>query len=181
MMLSSGLSVAGLGASIGVGLIFLTAGAEKLRHRALLPGVIANYRLLPERMTGPVAAILPFAEVAVGAGLIVGLRPAPVLIAMLLLITFAVAMAINIGRGRRHIDCGCGGPELRQPLGWPLVLRNLALVALLLPRLLPSPALSGVDIFTAAAAGIGAFVGYMLFQTIGGLIASPTHSIASRR
>ncbi|HEX7853421.1 MAG TPA: MauE/DoxX family redox-associated membrane protein [Sphingobium sp.] len=194
MMLSpevsaGGLAVAGLAGSIAVGLIFLTAGGQKLRHRAILPGVIANYRILPERLVGPLAAVLPVLEIATGLALIAGVAPLPALTAILLLLLFAAAMAVNIARGRRQIDCGCGGPELRQALSWVLVLRNLLLAALLLPRLLLSDAqsafdqsaldLTPVDLFTAAAAGLGIFLAYMLFQTVGSLIAA--HPVASRR
>jgi hypothetical protein len=41
-------------------------------------------------------------------------------------------MAVNLRRGRGHIDCGCGHAELRQPLNWLLVFRNIALALPLL-------------------------------------------------
>uniref|UniRef100_UPI0003B55052 MauE/DoxX family redox-associated membrane protein n=1 Tax=Novosphingobium sp. B-7 TaxID=1298855 RepID=UPI0003B55052 len=57
-------------ATVGVGLVFLTAAAGKLRHRVLLPGVIANYRLLPPALVAPVASALPVAELVLGAWLL---------------------------------------------------------------------------------------------------------------
>ncbi|WP_328799179.1 MauE/DoxX family redox-associated membrane protein, partial [Sandarakinorhabdus rubra] len=105
------LSILAAVAAVAVALVFLVAGIDKLRHRELLPGVIANYRLLPPALVTPAAALLPLAELAVAAGLLAGVwQPAAwaPLAAIALLLTFAAAMAINIGRGRRHIDCGCG-------------------------------------------------------------------------
>lgn len=170
---ADGLTIAGFALSVGVGLVFLTAGMEKFRHRAVLPGVIANYRLLPDRLVAPASAALPVAEMAVGAALLAGLTPVPVLAAMLLLALFAGAMAVNILRGRRHISCGCGRPELRQSLGWPLVARNLLLIALLGPRLVAVGPLSSGQTAMAAAGGLMLFLAYALLHSIGALIASP--------
>lgn len=174
-----GLAIVALAAAIGIGLILLQAGISKLRHRALLPGVIANYRLLPPVLVTPAATILPLAEIAIGIMLIAGLAPVPVLLAMLLLALFAGAMATNILRGRSHIDCGCGRSQLRHPIGWPLVVRNLLLVALVAPRLLPAPPLSTLDIATAAAGGIALFLAFHLLGAILTLIATP--AVAHRR
>ena len=170
---ASGLTMAGYAASVGVGLVFLTAGVEKFRHRALLPGVIANYRLLPEKLIAPAAFALPFTEMAVGAALVIGLTPAPIIAAMLLLALFAGAMAINILRGRRHISCGCGRPELQQSLGWPLVARNLLLMALIAPRLFAADPLTLAETAMAAAGGLALFLAYTLLHSIGALIAPP--------
>ena len=171
--LASGLAFAGFATSVGVGLVFLTAGIGKFRHRAVLPGVIADYRLLPQPLVSPASTVLPIAEMAVGSALLMGLTPAPVLAAMLLLALFAGAMAINILRGRRHIHCGCGRPELHQALGWPLVARNLLLVALIAPRLLATPPLGPGETAMAAAGGLLLFLAYALLHAIGALIASP--------
>ncbi len=125
-----------------VALLFAVAAIGKLRHRALLPGVIANYRLLPGWAVAPAALLLAPAELLVALGLLAGLAPAALAAAALLLV-FAGAMAINIGRGRRHIDCGCGHAALRQPLGWGPVLRNIGLamaLLLALPVLAAAPA-----------------------------------------
>lgn len=168
-----GLAITALAASVGVGIILLVGGLSKWRHRALLPGVIANYRLLPTALIGPAALVLPFAEMLIGGALVAGLAPVPVLFAMLLLGLFALAMVINITRGRTHIDCGCGRSQLRHPIGWVPVARNLGLIALIAPRLLPAPPLSMLDIVTAMAGGGALYLAYLLLNTIGTLIASP--------
>ena len=99
-MLGQFLQIGGFAASVFVGLIFVVAGIDKLRHRDLLPGVIANYRLLPAALVGPAATVLPVAELLLGTALLLGNRPVAPIAAIALLLVFAAAMAINIGRGR---------------------------------------------------------------------------------
>lgn len=177
--LALALGTAGLAASMGTGFVFLAAGVAKLRHRAVLPGVIANYRLLPRALVAPVAAVLPLVEVAVGAMMLFGYPPAALAGAALLL-AFAAAMAINIGRGRSHIDCGCGHPQLRQPLTRTHVARNIVLAALSLAIVfVPAPA-GAAATATAVAGGISLYLLVLLLDTIGALGSSPLVA-ASRR
>eukprot|EP01037_Dinobryon_pediforme_P012987 gene12987-13089_t len=118
----------GMAGAIGTGIVFVGAGLGKLRHRELVPGVVANYRILPDALVAPVAALLPPVELVLGTGMIASvLVPGTLrllaLPAAALLIIFAAAMAINIVRGRSHIDCGCGRSQLRQPLHWGMIVR----------------------------------------------------------
>jgi hypothetical protein len=169
----AGLGVLGLAGAMATGLVFVQAGLAKLRHRELLTGVVANYRLLPASMIGPVAMLLPPVELLLGSALLLGGHWLAAIGAITLLLLFAAAMAINIGRGRSQIDCGCGRSQLRQPLSWLLVGRNVALAALLLPRLVPGPAASFADLAIALAGGLAVFVIVQLFNAIGALAASP--------
>jgi hypothetical protein len=163
----------GQAGAVAVGLVFVQAALAKLRHRDLFPGVLANYRLLPEALIAPTAALLPVAELVIGLALLAGGQRFAVLPAAGLLSAFAAAMAINIVRGRSQIDCGCGRSQLRQPLSWMLVARNLVLAAVILPRLLPSPPSSSLDLVLSLAGGIGLFTIILLFNAIGALAASP--------
>lgn len=172
----SGLAIAATAASVGTGLVFLSAGIAKLLHRELVPGVVANYRLLPDALVGPVAAVLPLAEVAIALALLGGFGLFAALPAIVLLLAFAGGMAINIRRGRSHIDCGCGRSQLRQPLSWSLVARNGVLAVLLLPALLPIPAATGADFVIGLASGMSLFVLVLLFNSIAALAASPLAS-----
>jgi hypothetical protein len=148
-----------------VGLVFLLAATQKAQQWRLLSGVIANYRLLPGWMVFPATALLPPLEMLLAISLLSAqFRPWPELAATLLLMLFAAAMAINIRRGRTHIDCGCGRDFLAQKLDWPLVARNLLLVGLLLPSLPATSSLSLDDVGTGAAAGLGFFLLYLLFN-----------------
>lgn len=175
MNLVAGLGVLGLAGAMGVGLVFLQAGLAKLRHRELLSGVIANYRLLPSALVGPAALLLPPVELAIAIGLLLGGQALAAAAAMVLLLIFAAAMGINVSRGRREIDCGCGRSQLRQPLSWLLVGRNLALAGLLIPRLFTAtaPVPAATDLAIAMAGGIAVFLIYLLFNAIGALAASP--------
>jgi hypothetical protein len=172
------LQIGSLAACVLVALLFLAAGIDKLRHRDLLPGVIANYRLLPEALVAPAAWLLPPVELAVAAGLLLGPLAGfglmPALAATGLLLLFAAAMAINIGRGRRHIDCGCGHAGLRQQLGWGQVLRNLVLAAgLAMGLAVPSAAgLGGAELAMAMISGLVGWLLLLLFQSLRGLTGS---------
>jgi hypothetical protein len=167
------LGMLGLAGAIGVGLVFVQAGLSKLQHRDLMPGIVANYRILPEQLAGPVARALPFVELGLGLALLAGGQRLAVLPAAALLLVFATAMTVNIRRGRSHIDCGCGRSQLRQTLGWPLVWRNLALATLVTSRLLPTASPVGLDLATAIVGGAGVFLMTLLFNAIGTLAASP--------
>lgn len=175
MFSGAGLGLLGRAGAMGVGLVFLQAAFAKLQHRELLSGVIANYRLLPAGLVGPAALLLPPAELAVGAALLLAGHWLAAAAAAVLLVAFAAAMGINITRGRREIDCGCGRSQLRQPLSWLLVGRNLALAALLVPCFIPmaSPAATTADLVIGLAGGLAVFVFVQLFNAIGALAASP--------
>ena len=166
---ATALAIIGYAVSVGVGLIFLAAGLTKLRHRALLPGVIANYRLLPVALIAPVAVTLPWVEMAVGVTMIAGIRPVPQLAGAALLLAFAGGMAVNIRRGRTHIDCGCGLSTLRQPLGRAMVARNLALAALLLLPALGASIAGAPAIVAGLAGGVALFLCHLLFNAIDAL------------
>lgn len=169
------LALLGLTGAIGVGLLLLVAAVDQWRHRALLPGIVANYRLLPAALVGPAAIALPLAEGAIGAALIAGLHPLASLAGIALLLLFAGAMAVNIRRGRGHIDCGCGHGALRHPIGWGLVARNLGLAALLGLRFVPATNLGVADIATAVAGGTTLFLLSQLSNSLFNLAASPVH------
>lgn len=172
-------SIIGGAAGVVVALLFLVAGIDKLRHRALLPGVIANYRLLPNALVAPAAATLPIAELVIAAGLllhlVLALPPFAPLAALVLLLVFAAAMAVNIRRGRRHIDCGCGHAGLRQQLRCSQVVRNIVLAAGLLPLVTFSstPLLAGADVAVAVAAGIAIYLLLLLFTTLHAVAGAP--------
>lgn len=146
-------------------LVFLVAAMTKLRHRATLTGVIANYRLLPAALVAPVAMILPWLEAGTGAMLLAGERRWVPAVAALLLAVFAAAMAVNIGRGRRSIDCGCGVGGVRQSLHGVLVARNIVLaVALLLGR--SAGSLPPVGHVVAIATGVVLFLLILLLDAL---------------
>lgn len=153
-------------AAVCTGLVFVLAAIGKLRHRAIFPGVVANYRLLPATAVAPVAVILPWLELGVGLALIAGERRGAPVLAVALLVAFAAAMAINIQRGRSHIDCGCGTATLRQPLRPALVVRNLLLATVVGAVPLIGGRLVAAEQIVATAAGAVLFLLFLLLNVL---------------
>jgi hypothetical protein len=119
-------SAAASAVQVAMGLMFVTAGAQKLVHWHEFKGVVAAYRLVDAWWSVAIAATIAPLEVLLGAASIVGVGMPFTAVAMAaMLAIFAVAMAINIRRGRTAIDCGCFRTALRQPLEWRLVGRNV--------------------------------------------------------
>ena len=142
-----------------VALVFLTAAWGKVRNQLAFQGVVANYRLLPDRLVKPFALLLPPLEALVGAALPLGpASPWPELAAAVLLALFALAISINLLRGRRSIDCGCFQSAHKQTLRWTLVGRN-GLLILALGAASSAPA----GLPPAWGAAEGALAGAVLF------------------
>jgi hypothetical protein len=134
--------------------LFAASTAHKLAALAEWPGVVRNYRLLPEALTGTFAgALLVAAALTCAALLWSATRRIGACAAAAQLIVFAAAMAINLRRGRTSIDCGCFGSRLRHGISAWMVARNLALAVLALSMLLPATPreLTALDIATALA------------------------------
>ena len=168
-MMDNLLLILALAARVCLGLVFVTAGIQKMRHWRILEGVISNYRLLPFALVKPAASLLPVFELLLGTALLAGFAPAlSAAAAILLLAVFAAAMAVNIRRGRTHIDCGCHQSFLRQTLSPALVARNIILAAVLLPAALVAAPL------TPAAWVVGIFTGlaFFLFYAMANVITS---------
>jgi hypothetical protein len=134
--------------------LFAASTAHKLVALTEWPGVVRNYRLLPEAFTTTFAGALLIAGALTAAALLwPAARRVGACAAAAQLLVFAAAIAINLRRGRRSIDCGCFGSRLREGLSPWLVARNLILALLALGLLLPGRAreLSALDIATALA------------------------------
>jgi Methylamine utilisation protein MauE len=149
-------------------LVFATAVRGKLVHRHELPGVVANYQLLPARLASAAAWTLVGLECLIvlslvsGVGLVAGAA-----LAIALLNAFALAMGINLHRGRRQIDCGCFQSGLRQRLSGTLVARNLVLAALLAPLIAAGTgSATPLQWLDGLGAGLAA---YILYQVLGEL------------
>lgn len=155
----------GLVSRLVVGLVFLVAGATKLRDPLGFRAAVANYRILPEALVSPVARALPVLEVVVGVMLLLGVLIVPVaVVAALVLVAFAGAIWVNVRR-ERTIGCGCGFAG-RQQVSRRLVARNGVLAAAALAAAAwPSAALAlwpgpGVPESTVSTAdGLGAVAG----------------------
>lgn len=162
-------------------LLFGVAVIGKLRHHEEFVGVVANYRIVPWRIAAPMAWLVIVLEAFVTLALASGVASSQgAACAVVLLWLFAMAITINLVRGRTHIDCGCFQSALRQPLSVVLVLRNLALIALLIPLAL-APARHSISFFQLLN-GIGAgLVLFALYQVSNQLFALRDSAAALRK
>ncbi|HZT13966.1 MAG TPA: MauE/DoxX family redox-associated membrane protein [Candidatus Baltobacteraceae bacterium] len=112
-----------------LGTLFVAAGVLKAGHFNDLAAAIAGFRVLPEAIVGPLAVLLPFFEIGLGAYLVAGLftRGAAIVASVQLLIYAAVIASAVV----RHIpaNCGCFGPQDNAPADWPHVAADAALAA----------------------------------------------------
>ena len=113
----------GLTARIFLGLFFLAAAFHKARGQQAFLAAVRGYKLLPQMLLGPAAAVLLVSEFTVGVLL---LLPGFALVASLgsvaVLALYFMAIAANLARGRRNIDCGCSfGGKASMLSGWHLV------------------------------------------------------------
>lgn len=156
---------------ICLGLVFLTAGVLKLQDRVAFDEAVRDYRLLPPRIAWTVATILPPAEVLAGLALLLGLATRWVAAGTLAaLCAFAVGVAVNLGRGRR-IDCGCLGVGSNRTIGWPLLVRDGALMAMavvLAVRPPSAPALGGrASVLPSVAVALATVVSLLILVLLG--------------
>jgi Methylamine utilisation protein MauE len=111
-------------AAVGLGAIFVVAGAAKLALGAAWP---AQARAMGAPM--PIATIVPGVELVIGATLIARIAmPLPALAAIVLLVSFSVLIARQLVDGR-HPPCACFGAWSHRPLSGAHLVRNAVLVA----------------------------------------------------
>jgi hypothetical protein len=118
-----------LAARTALGGVFVVAGLMKRGRTAALAKTMRDFGL-PAATSGPAAALLPWAEIALGVMALVNLYGVLASAVLLCLLgAFTVAIAINLVRGRRPA-CNCFGDLSSTPITWWLVGRNVALAGL---------------------------------------------------
>lgn len=111
-----------------LGGLLLLAGVTKLADRAGFRQAVAEYEVLPRELERPFAALLPWLETTLGILLLLGLGTiVAASLATPLFLGFGVAIGANLLRGR-HVDCHCFGSVHNEQIGWPALLRSVALV-----------------------------------------------------
>jgi hypothetical protein len=116
---------------IFIGLVLLATAAGKWLDVPGFARVLANYDVFPEGLLGPVAVLVPLAELALAAWLFSGRRlvgAAATSAAMHLAYTAWSAAAIL--RGLKLANCGCFGVFFARPLGWSTVTEDLVMTGL---------------------------------------------------
>ncbi len=100
-----------LAARLLLGGIFLLSAVGKLQHSALFVDQVVDYGLLPEGLSRLYATVLPWAEVAVGFSLILGLLSAVgAIVSAAMTVSFAIAGIYSLLRPEEVPSlCGCFG------------------------------------------------------------------------
>lgn len=139
-------------ASVAVGLVLLVAGAAKLRQ-AGWPATAAAFGA-PRWL----AAVIPWAEVTVGALLVSGAGlPWTALAAAALLASFTAAVAVRLRLGQA-VPCGCFGETSPRPVGVATLVRNLVLLGACTGAVLTGTRPGGPASVALGAAGAAAFL-----------------------
>jgi uncharacterized membrane protein YphA (DoxX/SURF4 family)/peroxiredoxin len=118
----------GLGARLVLALVFTTAAVGKLADLSGTRSTLEDFRV-PVRLLAPFALLLPAAELATAAALIV--QPSArfgAIAALALLLAFAAGIAGAMARGEAP-DCNCFGQLGSAPAGGGTLIRNAALAA----------------------------------------------------
>jgi putative oxidoreductase len=128
-----------------LGAIFIVAGASKVGHAAEFAAQIAAFRILPTAVIAPMALVLPFFELLLGAYLIIGLfTRGAAWVAVLLLTAFDLAIASAVVRGMT-VNCGCFGPTDTTVTTWGEVGRDAVFIVMALIVALWAPGMLALD------------------------------------
>ena len=115
----------------------MVAGFSKLLlPHAEVVQLMAQYQVIPSWLTPGLAACLPWLEVLSGTALLLGFftTPAALLIGVQLL-SFSGLMLVILGMGIAIEDCGCFGNLGLHETPAQVLLRDLIMLAMLLPIL----------------------------------------------
>jgi hypothetical protein len=114
---------------VGVGGVFVYAGALKIGNPMAFADSVATFRLLPHALISPFVLTLPIYEVLLGTLLVVNRTARVASLGVLMLSTlFAVALGTALIRGL-SIDCGCFGSSRWSSNTWLLLARAIVLGA----------------------------------------------------
>lgn len=103
------LAVAGLAARLILAAVWLTSGWVKATEPRETVVAVRAYQLLPDGLVRPVAGALPYAEIALGLLLLLGLATRLAAIGSAVLIVLFLIGVISAAARGLNIDCGCFG------------------------------------------------------------------------
>ena len=107
-----------------LGLVFVYASYDKILDPGKFTRDIANYHIVPFGLENSIAIILPWLELLIGAGIILGIfLDGSVVLSGSFLILFIVMIFQAMMRGF-NIECGCGLKE-GEMVGWSKILENI--------------------------------------------------------
>lgn len=118
--------------------VFLFAGFNKLTDPAAFAQDIANYQVFPHWSWNLAAAIVPITEILAALALLIGFkRRAAAIVLGALDVAFIGLIASVIWRGI-DLSCGCfGEATAASNVGWPMLLRDVALLLAIAAAYLP--------------------------------------------
>lgn len=178
MALDPAISIA---VSAALCLLWVSAGVQKLIHPGHHRAALANYELLPQSWVFPASVLLPLLEIAIGFAVVVpALATIGASSSIVLLGIYTLAVSINLARGRRDIECGCGGPALRQSLSGGLVARNVFLIGTSAVVLVPPAQRPLVWVDFATVVGAVAVAG-LLYTAANQALAQASFLASARR
>ena len=123
----------GVGLRFIIGVVLLSAGIGKAPMQAEWVDVVISYGVLPEALAVWYALTLPWLEIVIGTGLILGLFTRIFsAAAMLVVISFIVGNSAALIYGFAAEDCGCFGEFMPLNHVWSLVVDAVLLLGSLL-------------------------------------------------
>lgn len=154
----------GMFVSAVVGIVLVVAGGSKLRDTEAHARVVIGYKILPDRLAGPIGRALPVLEIGLGAAMVGRvLLPVTGALVIALFLCYAAGLAVNLARGRTELDCGCFafGHHEAPRITWWHVSRAVAFAgAAGLALALPGPAGTAPVVVGAALAGLVVALGF---------------------
>lgn len=140
-----------------VGAVLICAGLSKAVKPGVFAAQIADYGLVPGRLTRFLASLISSLELAAGGLLLAGLAVAARLrqvgagLAIILFVLFLVALVSAYARGR-HIACACfGGNSELEMVGAHSIVRTVLLLALAIVAVFPASGAQAFDVAGFAA------------------------------
>ena len=107
-----------------LGLVFVYASYDKILDPGKFARDIANYHIVPFGLENSIAIILPWLELLIGAGIILGIfLDGSIVLSGSFLILFIFMIFQAMMRGF-NIECGCGLKE-GEMVGWSKILENI--------------------------------------------------------
>ena len=107
-----------------LGLVFVYASYDKILDPGKFARDIANYHIVPFGLENSIAIVLPWLELLIGAGIILGIFIDGSIVlsgSFLILFIFMIFQAMMRGF---NIECGCGLKE-GEMVGWSKILENI--------------------------------------------------------
>ncbi|MEP6388987.1 MAG: MauE/DoxX family redox-associated membrane protein [Halioglobus sp.] len=149
--------------ALGLSILFLAAGLQKLRLRDSFEQVLSGYQLLPAATLALASRVIPLVELALAAGLAYpDTRAVAAIGAALLLCLYATSIWINLKRGNIGLDCGCQLGESKQTISYALVYRNALLASVALLLIAPQSTRE-VALYDYGATGFGIAIACLLY------------------